>query len=82
VQVSVPLGDHDKARTFSLPDLSRSNYELLLANFATQNESLSAQVVLSSSGCPAASSAAIDAEARAPRTSSALTEILSPNSPR
>jgi len=63
-----------KPRKVSAPNIAAGNYELLLANFASQDESLAVQVVLSSSGCPAVSSASIGAESRTPGMSGELTE--------
>lgn len=42
-----------KPRKVSMANLSPGSYDLLLANFASQQESLSALVVLSSANCPA-----------------------------
>jgi hypothetical protein len=42
-----------KPRRFSVPNTAAGNYELLVANFGTQDESISGQVVLSSATCPA-----------------------------
>ena len=52
-------------------NVSAGNYELMVANFSTQDESISGQVVLSSSTCPAFASAgraATLAGARGPLT--------------
>jgi uncharacterized protein YceK len=46
-----------KPRKFSVPNTAAGNYDLLLVNFADQDESLSVQVVLSSATCPAFASA-------------------------
>jgi hypothetical protein len=46
-----------KPRKVSAPNVAAGTYSLLLANFADQDESLSAQVVQSSVGCPALTSA-------------------------
>ena len=53
-----------KPRKFSVANTAAGNYELLVANFGTQDESISGQVVLSSSTCPAFASAASGASAR------------------
>ena len=50
-----------KPRKFSVPNTAAGNYELLVANFGTQDESISGQVILSSSTCPAFASARSEA---------------------
>jgi hypothetical protein len=45
-----------KPRKFSV-NVNAGNYELIVANFADQDESISGQVVLSSTTCPAFASA-------------------------
>jgi hypothetical protein len=52
-----------KPRKFSVPNTAAGNYELLVANFGTQDESISGQVVLSSATCPAFASARSEASA-------------------
>ncbi len=47
-----------KPRKVSASNVAAGTYSLLLANFASQEESLSLQVVQSSLGCPAATAAA------------------------
>jgi hypothetical protein len=42
-----------KPRKLSVPNTAAGNYELLVANFGTQDESISGQVILSGSTCPA-----------------------------
>jgi hypothetical protein len=62
-----------KPRKISV-NVSAGNYELLVANFAAQDESISGQVVLSSATCPAFASAgpaATLAGARGPLTEAA-----------
>jgi heat shock protein HslJ len=46
-----------KPRKFSVPNVTAGNYELMVANFSTQDESISGQVVLSSATCAAFASA-------------------------
>jgi hypothetical protein len=41
-----------KPRKVSAPNVAAGSYSLLIANFGSQNESVSTQVVLSSSTCP------------------------------
>lgn len=53
-----------KPRKFSVANTAAGNYELLVANFGTQDESISGQVVLSSSTCPAFASAGRETSAR------------------
>jgi hypothetical protein len=53
-----------KPRKISVANTAAGNYELLVANFGTQDESISGQVVLSSSTCPAFASAGREASAR------------------
>jgi heat shock protein HslJ len=53
-----------KPRKFSVANTTAGNYELLVANFGTQDESISGQVVLSSSTCPAFASAGREMSAR------------------
>jgi hypothetical protein len=50
-----------KPRKLSVANVAAGNYELLVGNFATQDESISGQVVLSSSTCPAFASAGVGA---------------------
>ena len=64
-----------KPRKISVPNVGAGSYELLLANFASQDESLAVQVVLSSSGCPAVSSVSFAAEAGASGIAGQLTEM-------
>jgi hypothetical protein len=52
-----------KPRKISVANTSPGNYELLVANFGTQDESISGQVILSSSTCPAFASAGREASA-------------------
>ncbi len=63
-----------KPRKFSV-NVSAGNYELLVVNFAAVDESISAQIVLSSSTCPALAVAAKEATlsaARGPLTETPL----------
>jgi len=53
-----------KPRKISVANTAAGNYELLVANFGTQDESISGQVVLSSSTCPAFAAAGSEASAR------------------
>jgi len=46
-----------KPRKASAANLASGTYDVLLANFATQDESMTLQAILSSSSCPALSSA-------------------------
>jgi hypothetical protein len=52
-----------KPRKGSVNNLAAGTYDLLVANFASQQESVSVQVVLSSAGCPALAFAAGPSEA-------------------
>ena len=49
-----------KPRKISVANTAAGNYELLVANFGTQDESISGQVVLSSSTCPAFATAGVE----------------------
>jgi hypothetical protein len=53
-----------KPRKISVANTAAGNYELLLVNFSDQDESLSVQVILSSSTCPAFASARSEGSAR------------------
>jgi hypothetical protein len=52
-----------KPRKVSVPSIAPGNYALLIGNFATQDESVATQVILSSSTCPSFASAPVGSEA-------------------